>query len=101
MSRVVYRCRVCRELIPMDQECVTCAPRIVTKPKPDGNEPQEICFHSKLAAAYHLAKGSFGTAKDHAIRLESFDEVMSDEMKHLAANFLRISELLVEAGFRP
>lgn len=55
----------------------------------------------KLAAAYHLAKGSFGTAKDHGIRLESVDSVMSDEMKHLAANFLRISELLVEAGFQP
>lgn len=87
----------------MDQECVTCAPRIirVDKPKPDGEEPQQICFHSKLAAAYYLAKGSFETAKDHGIRLESADAVMSDEMKHLAANFLRISELLVEAGFRP
>ena len=56
---------------------------------------------SKLAAAWHLAKGSFLTAKDVGIRLESSDEVMSDEMKGLAANFLRISELLVEAGFKP
>jgi hypothetical protein len=56
---------------------------------------------SKLAAAWHLAKGSFLTAKDLGIRLESSDEVMSDEMKGLAANFLRISELLVEAGFKP
>jgi|688.fasta_scaffold159934_2 hypothetical protein len=55
----------------------------------------------KLAAAYWLAKGSFGTAKDHGIRMETFDAVMSDEMKHLAANFLRISELLVETGFKP
>jgi hypothetical protein len=57
--------------------------------------------NSKLLAAWHLAKGSYETAKDHGIRLETVDEVMSDEMKHLAANFLRISELLVEAGFRP
>ena len=56
---------------------------------------------SKLAAAWHLAKGSFLTAKDHSIRLETVDGVMSEEMKHLAANFLRISDLLVEAGFRP
>ena len=29
MDRVVYRCRVCRELIPMDQECANCGPRFV------------------------------------------------------------------------
>lgn len=55
----------------------------------------------KLSAAYHLARGAFQTAKDHGIRLEGHDPAMSDEMKHLAANFLRISELLVEAGFKP
>lgn len=63
--------------------------------------PKPTRTSDKLAAAYHLAIGSYGTAKDHGIRLESVDAVMSDEMKHLAANFLRISELLVEAGFRP
>lgn len=57
--------------------------------------------NSKLLAAWHLAKGSYETAKDHGIRLETVDEVMSDEMKHLAANFLRLSELLVEAGIEP
>lgn len=101
MSRVVYRCRVCRELIPWEQECVTCAPRIITRPKGDGTEPQEICFHSKLAAAYHLAKGSQETANDIAVVLSRSTPSMSDEFTHLAANFLRISELLVEAGFRP
>ena len=55
----------------------------------------------KLLAAWHLAKGSYETAKDHGIRLETVDSGMSDEMKHLPANFLRLSELLVEAGFNP
>ena len=56
---------------------------------------------SKLSAAWHLAKGSYETAKDHGIRMENYDPVVSDEMKHLAANFLRISELIVEGGFSP
>jgi len=63
--------------------------------------PRPTRTNDKLAAAYHLAVGSYETAKDHGIRMENFDEVMSDEMKHLAANVLQISELLVEAGFRP
>lgn len=100
MSRVVYRCRVCRELVPETQECAHCSPRMVGG-KTSEWTPQRMVADDKLAAAYHLAKGSCGTAKDHGIRLESVDSVMSDEMQHLAANFLRISELLVEAGFRP
>ena len=63
--------------------------------------PRQISREDALAAAYHLAKGSYGTAKDHGIRLDGHNPAMSDQMKHLAANFLRISELLVEAGFRP
>jgi len=29
MDRVVYRCRVCRGLIPIEQECANCGPRFV------------------------------------------------------------------------
>lgn len=29
MDRVVYRCRVCRELIPIEQECASCGPRFI------------------------------------------------------------------------
>jgi len=54
-----------------------------------------------LMAAWFLAKGSFETAKDHGVRLEMVDQDMSLEMKHLALNFLRIAELLEEAGFKP
>ena len=60
-----------------------------------------LVLDDKLAAMYFLAKGSYETAKDHGIRLQSSDEVMAEEFKGLATNFLRISELLVEAGFRP
>ena len=59
-----------------------------------------MCYEDKLAAAFFLAKGSYETAKDLAIRLESSDEVMAEELKGFAANFLRVAELLVEAGFR-
>lgn len=61
----------------------------------------ERMMETSISEAWHLAKGSYGTAKDHGILLENLNPVVSDEMKGLAANFLRISELLVEAGFRP
>lgn len=63
--------------------------------------PRQLSREDALSAAWHLAKGSFQTAKDHGIRLDGFNPAMSDEMKGLAANFLRISELLVDAGFKP
>lgn len=61
-------------------------------------EPLRMVKDDKIAAAYHLAVGSHGTASD-LIDITS-NLVMEDELKNLAANFLRISELLVEAGFR-
>lgn len=63
--------------------------------------PRQLSREDALSAAWHLAKGSYETAKDHGIRMENYDPVVSDEMKHLAANFLRISELIVEGGFSP
>ena len=63
--------------------------------------PRQLSREDALSAAWHLAKGSYLTAKDHGIRLEGSDDVISDEMKGLAANFLRISELVVDAGFKP
>ena len=58
----------------------------------------------KLAAAYHLAIGSRDTAKDLKDLLRSLADhhpIIAEEMLRLAENCDLISELLVEAGFKP
>ncbi len=75
--------------------------KVTAEFRSDRQEENVTKTNSKLLAAWNLAKGSYETAKDHGIRLETVDQVMSDEMKLLAANFLRLSELLVEAGLEP
>ena len=55
----------------------------------------------KLAAAYFLASGSRETANDIAGVLSRSTPNMSEEFTHLAANFKRVCDLWVEAGFQP
>jgi len=51
-------------------------------------------LREKRLPAYHLAVGSFGTAKDLGVLLLPNSPVLAEEFKSLAVNFERISELL-------
>jgi hypothetical protein len=52
-----------------------------------------------LVAAYFLAKGSFGTARDNAIRLMVVNKTEANEFKRLAKNLARIAELIESSGY--
>lgn len=54
---------------------------------------------SKIEAAYHLAVGTSGTAKDLArvIKECSPVSVVANELEHIAENLDRIAEILKES----
>ncbi len=75
-------------------DAIDCSPAACPLETPDESSRSP----DALAAAYFLAQGSFGTARDNGIRLMVQNESQADEFKRLASNFQRIAELIEMSG---